>query len=110
MAVIKDLKDLLVSSACCRLYVGQEPCSCEQVDVGILWGTQRGAQTDWGDRWGRGYTDREIKKNNNMGNIYYLRKVRISNHVEKHQATIDGQQCRNRRLSGRNVFTSGHHG
>lgn len=43
VAVIQGVKDLLVCSPCRRLYVGQEPCSCEQVDVGILWGTQRGA-------------------------------------------------------------------
>lgn len=62
VAVIQGFKDLLVCSPCRRLYVGQEPCSCEQVDVGILWGTQRGAQTDWGGRGGRGYTDREVNQ------------------------------------------------
>lgn len=56
VAIIQQLEDLLVRPACCRLDVRQEARSCEQVDVCILWGTERGAQADWGGRRGRGYT------------------------------------------------------
>lgn len=76
VAVIKGLEDLLVCSACRRLYVGQEACSCEQVDVGIHRGTQRGAQTDWGGRWGRGYTDREVNQEHGKYLLSQRHKVR----------------------------------
>lgn len=86
VAVIKGLKDLLVSPACRRLYVGQEPCSCEQVDVGILWGTQRGAQTDWGGRWGRGYTDREVNQEN--GKYLLSQKHKVNSESWEIQMTL----------------------
>lgn len=115
VAVIQGFKDLLVCSPCRRLYVGQEPCSCEQVDVGILWGTQRGAQTDWGGRGGRGYTDREV--NQETWEIFIMseaqsqvKKLRNSIDVEKRQITMEVQQCCNKCLSCRSAFTSGHHG
>lgn len=60
VTVVQDFKDLLVRPASCWLDVRQEPRSCEQVDVCILRGTERGTQADWGGRRGRGYTGKEI--------------------------------------------------
>lgn len=60
VVVIQYFEDLLVCSPCCRLYIRQEPRSCEEVDIGILGGTQGGTQADWGSRRGRGYAGREV--------------------------------------------------